>query len=195
MAKKTVAPKKVAPKKAVKKAAPKKVAKKPVVKAPVKKTKPAAKKAEAKENISARNADQVVVEILKAKHAEARQTAVIIIRELGTEFFTIGDMIKRSKAGRLVIYGNTAHPNMPQKLSWNDAKTMITTMFTFGLIEVHPTIKGCVKIRLDKEFRIDYFQNQKQVLVTKMSDANISIAMIKAEEEYKQPAPSMEVVK
>lgn len=194
MAKKKVAPKKVAPKKAVKKSAPKKAVKKAVAKAPVKKEKPKAAAKKSKESISAKNADQVVVGILKAKHTEARQTAVIIIREMGSGFFTVGDMVKKGREGNLVIYKNTAHPGLPQKLSWNDAKTMITTMFSFGLIEVHPTIKDCVKIRLDKEFRIAYFQNQKQVLVTKMSDANISIDMIKAEEEYKA-APAMEVVK
>lgn len=194
MAKKKVAPKKVAPKKAVKKTAPKKVLKKAAAKAPVKKEKRKAVTKKTEESVSAKNADQVVVGILKAKHAEARQTAVIIIREMGPRFFTIADMVKKGREGNLVIYKNTAHPGLPQKLSWNDAKNMITTMYSFGLIELHPETKDCVKIRLDKEFRIAFFQNQKQILVTKMSDANISIDMIKAEEEYKAD-PVLEVVK
>lgn len=194
--KKKAAPKKAA-KKVVKKVAAKKVIKKEVVKAPVKKPKPSVKKTAPKnaEEISAKKADQVVVNLIRATHEEARQAAIIIIQQMGPGYFTIADMMKSSKNGNLIIMKNPSHPGLKQKLSWNDAKNAIIGIFKFGLVEQHPETKDCFKIRLDKEFRINYFNNQKEQLVTKMSDANIVISMIRAEEEFKAPVPEMKIVK
>ncbi|HEY0029156.1 MAG TPA: hypothetical protein VGC65_00245 [Bacteroidia bacterium] len=198
MAKKAVkktAPKKVA-KKATTKAVVKKAVKKSVVKAPQKQAKVSAKKVGAvSESLSAKEADQVVVIMIKGKLNEAKTAAITIAGEMGPGYFTIHEMVKKSREGKLVIYKNTAHPSMPQKMSWTDAKNAILNIYKFGLIESHPEIKECFRVRLDKQFRIDYFQNQKELLVTKMSDANISISVIQAEEEVKSPATKLDVVK
>lgn len=119
-----------------------------------------------------RTSRKIIKNALSQRMEESEKSAKTIQSILGNDWFNISDMIRRVML--------TSNPKHPRKLSWHEANSILQMLKLFGLIEVQEN-KGAIatyRVRLDKEYRINYFSQIKEDYKAKISDINAMIALV-----------------
>jgi len=117
--------------------------------------------------------------------------ARIILESMGPFFFHLRDMIGSKTKGtpaKIHSYRSEKFPDRPTQMSWNEARGLMKDLQLYGLAEQHLSDSDVWRIHLDPAFRIAYFIHQKAICIRNISEYNVAISHIEAEDKIQKEA-------
>lgn len=118
-----------------------------------------------------------IVSCIKA----AETTALLILKEIGTDPFTVADIKKKLIKENNDV--NSKNPKHNQKLSWSEAKAYVDYIIQYGFCEAFESksMSTYYIIRMDIEFRKKVYETKKAELDGRLKEINIVLGLIDTE--------------